>query len=350
MPSRQVLEMQADRIEMVLQAHKAPAQVTRGIVTPRAVRFDLLPAPTTRVQRVQALAEELALALNAPAVRISRQGDAVCVNVPRADARPVQLLPLCRRLSHIPPFTAVLGLADDGVPLLLRLPSPDVAHVLIAGTTGSGKTALAQTMILSLAMAHRRGQLMFVLIDPKQRAFHRLSQLPHLLKPVLCDANDAADALDELVKLMEGRDRMQTTLPRLVLVVDELADLIQVGGKGVSDALTRLTQRGREAGLHVIVCTQKPSAQLLGPLMKANFPVRLVGKVTSPEDARVAAGIGGSGAEKLLGHGDFIAVAAGNLIRFQAAYATVGEVKSVIEQLCSAQRWSVERRAEEERR
>jgi S-DNA-T family DNA segregation ATPase FtsK/SpoIIIE len=335
MPSQQLLELQADRIEMVLQTHKAPARVTGGVVTPRAIRFNLAPAPATRVNRLQALAEDLALALGAPGVNVSRQGDAVCLNIPRADAQTVRLLPLCQRLGDIPPFTAVLGLADDGLPLLLRLPSPNVAHVLVAGTTGSGKTALAQTIILSLALANRRSQLQFVLVDPKQRAFNRLEGLPHLLWPVLTDANDAGDALDELVHLMEMRDRAQACLPRIVLVVDELADLIYVGGKSVADALTRLSQRGREAGVHVVACTQKPSSELLGTLMKANFPVRLVGKVTSVEDARVAAGVGSSGAHKLAGYGDFVAVADGSTLHFQAAYLSPGEVKRLVEHLIS---------------
>ncbi|MBN1890102.1 MAG: DNA translocase FtsK [Thermoflexales bacterium] len=334
MPSRQVLELQADRIEMVLQAHKSPARVTGGVVTPRAVRFELAPYPTTRVSRLQALAQDLALALGAPDVAVSRHGQAVCLNIPRPDAQPIQLLPLCQRLGKdVPPFTAVLGLADDGLPLLLHLPSPNVAHVLVAGCTGSGKTALAQTLILSLAMSHRRSQLALVLIDPKGRAFKRLAALPQLLWPVLIDPNDAADALDELVRLMESRDRARACLPRIVLVVDELADLIYVGGKSVADTLTRLTQRGREAGVHVLACTQKPSSALLGPLMKANFPVRLVGKVTSAEDARVAAGVGGSDAHKLAGGGDFVAVAGGGIIRFQAAYIRPGEVERVVEVL-----------------
>jgi S-DNA-T family DNA segregation ATPase FtsK/SpoIIIE len=141
------------------------------------------------------------------------------------------------------------------------------------------------------------------------------------------------------------RDHAQTNTPRIVLVIDELADMIQVGGKGVSDALTRLTQRGREAGVHVIACTQKPSSQMLGPLMKANFPVRLIGKVTSPEDARVAAGVGGSGAEKLLGQGDFVAVAVGAITRFQAAYATAVDIQSVVEYLNKGMHgWNIERK------
>jgi S-DNA-T family DNA segregation ATPase FtsK/SpoIIIE len=260
----------------------------------------------------------------------------------------------------LPLFTAVLGLCDDGAPLLMRLSSPDVAHVLISGTTGSGKTALCQTMILSLAMSHRRSQLQFVLVDPKRRAFTPFASLPHLLWPMISDAAEAVDALSELVRLMEvrGQGHAQADAgtkrlgevthpegdfqPRIVLVLDELADLMQVGGKELGEHLTRLAQRGREAGIHIIASTQKPSSQVLGTLIRANFPARLVGKVVSPEDARVAAGIGGTGAEKLMGRGDFIAVAAGQALRFQAAYVSSAEMQQVVAQLGSEpRRWDV---------
>ena len=120
--------------------------------------------------------------------------------------------------------------------------------------------------------------------------------------------------------------------PVIVAGVDELADLLLTGGKAVETALVRLAQRGREAGIHLVTCTQKPSAELVSGLLKANFPVRLVGAVSSPEDAKVAAGIAGIGAEKLLGRGDFLLVAKGDVIRFQAAYASDEEMT----QACTA--------------
>jgi S-DNA-T family DNA segregation ATPase FtsK/SpoIIIE len=132
--------------------------------------------------------------------------------------------------------------------------------------------------------------------------------------------------------------------PRVVVVLDELADLMHAnaGGKALADPLTRLVQRGREAGIHVIACTQKPSSQVIGTLTRANFPVRLVGRVVSPEDARVAAGIGGTGAERLAGRGDFLAVAAGQVIRFQAAFVSVAEMEQVMAQFGSTpRRWDV---------
>ena len=327
---RRMLEYQADRIEAVLAQHRVHGRVTGGTVTPRWVRFEVFPALGARISAIKNLSEEIAAALDAPSVRVARRGAAVQVEVPREDPRPVLLLPLLRSVRDIPPVTAVLGLADDGTPLLIRLPSPDVAHVLVAGTTGSGKTALLRAMALSLALRHpRRGQLMVLLVDPKGRSFSDMAGLPCMPRPVVGSVDEAMEALASLVRLMERRDRQRESVPRLIVFIDELADLMMVGGTQVERHLTRLLQRGREAGIHVVAATQKPTAAVIGSLIKANFPVRLVGKVGSPEDARVASGWKGTGAERLLGRGDFIAVAEGRLHRFQAAYVSPDEVAEV---------------------
>ena len=328
---RRMLEYQADRIEAVLAQHKVPGRVTGGTVTPRWIRFQVVPAMGARISTIKNLSEELAVALEAPNVRVARRGAAVAVEVPRDDPRPVLLLPLLRGLRDVPPVTAVLGLDDGGVPLLIRLPSPDVAHVLVAGTTGSGKTALLRTMVLSLALRHPRpGELALVLIDPKGRAFGDLAGLPHLTRPVVVEVEEAVEALGSLVRLMERRDRLGESRPPVVVFIDELTDLMMVGGAEAEHRLTRLLQRGREAGVHVVAATQKPTAAVIGSLVKANFPVRLVGKVTCPEDARVASGWKGTGAERLMGRGDFIAVAEGQVFRFQAAYVSPDEAAEVV--------------------
>jgi len=357
---RQKLEFQADRIEAVLAVHKVAARVTGGTVTPRWVRFQVLPALGAKISRIKSLSEELAAALDTSSCRVSRRGAAVTVEVPRDDPRAVRLLPLYRQLtsppgkgkssdrsSTTPPATAILGLAEDGAPLLIRLPSPDVAHILVAGTTGSGKTVLLQAMILSLALTNpapsassafqperRGGSLALVLIDPKGHAFGLFEGLPHLARPVIREAAETTEALNSLVRLMERRDP-SPILPHdpVVVVIDELADLLMVGGKPVQWALTRLTQRGREVGLHVVAATQKPTAAVLGPLVKANFPVRLVGRVTSIEDARTATGWSGTGAERLMGRGDFVAVAEGRVTRFQAAHVSPQEIREVVAHL-----------------
>jgi S-DNA-T family DNA segregation ATPase FtsK/SpoIIIE len=193
------------------------------------------------------------------------------------------------------------------------------------GTTGSGKTALARTMLASLALANRPADLQMVLIDPKGRGFAALNGLPHVTRRAFADSMAAAVELTRVVDEMERRDRQNISKPLLVVAIDELADLLQTGGKAADAALTRLAQRGREAGIHLIACTQKPSASLIGSAIKANFPVRLVGSVASRDEARHASGITDSGAETLEGKGDFLLITRGEATRFQAAW--IGEAE-----------------------
>jgi S-DNA-T family DNA segregation ATPase FtsK/SpoIIIE len=190
-------------------------------------------------------------------------------------------------------------------------------------------------MILSLTMTNPARDLALVLVDPKRRAFGPFEGLPHLVRPVIWRVEETTEALQSLVRLMERREARSrgrgATWPHVVVVIDELADLLMLGGKPVQWALTRLTQRGREAGIHVVAATQKPTAAVLGPLVKANFPVRLVGRVMSAEDARTATGWSGTGAERLTGRGDFLAVAEGRVTRFQGAWVTRDEIQSVVQ-------------------
>ena len=191
---RRTLELQADRIEAVLARHRVRGRVEGGIVTPRFVRFQVAADIGTKISKLTALADEIALALDKRQARVYREGGTIQVEVPRGQAEPVRLLPLCDRLSVVPQVTAVLGLEQNGTPFLLRLPAPDVAHVLIAGTTGSGKTALARTLLASLAMHNRQGLVQLVLIDPKGRGFAGLEALPHTLGGVVSTPEAAVDA------------------------------------------------------------------------------------------------------------------------------------------------------------
>jgi S-DNA-T family DNA segregation ATPase FtsK/SpoIIIE len=318
--NRDYLNFQSDRIERVLASHRVPVRVHGGTVSPRWIRFHLTPALGARIATVRNLSEELALALGAQDIRIAREGESLAVEMPRPDAEPVRLLPLLKSLGGIPPLTACLGLAEDGRPLLIRLPSPEVAHVLVAGATGSGKTDLMRAMLISLALHNRQSKLQIALIDPKGRGFGPIVALPHALGDIASEPGAAVILLQRLVVEMERRDREGVSSPHIVIAVDELYDLLMTGGKEVEIALVRIAQRGREAGLHLIAGVQKPSAAAIGGMLKANFPVRLVGKVSSGEDARMAAGVSGTGAEKLTGRGDFVAVASGQVIRFQAAW------------------------------
>ncbi len=334
---RRVLEYQADQIEMVLTSHRVPGRVTGGVVTPRWVSYQIAPEIASKIAKIINLSEEFALRLGAQRVRVSRQGAVVQVDVPREDGQVVRLLNLTGRIKEVPKQTAVLGMDESGLPLLLRLPSPDVAHVLIAGTTGSGKTALARSMALSLAMYNRLGEVQMVFIDPKGNGFDPFVHfgeggyvLPHLLRPTVSDVHQSIFLLGEMVEEMIRRDRENISEPRVVIFIDELADLMEQGGKAMDRLMTRLTQRGRSAGLHIIACTQKPLAASIGSLTRSNFPVRLVGSVASADDAKIAAGIPGTGAEKLLGRGDFLLVVKGNVTRFQAAYVSEREIGQII--------------------
>ncbi len=331
------LNHQADVIESVLAAHKIQGKVWGGMVTPRFIRFDLTTALGTRVNKVLALREEVAMRLGVPDIRVYRKGDAIRVEVPRSDVAVVRFAVLRRRLKHIPPLSALLGVDEDGAPLLLHVTSPDVAHILVAGSTGSGKTALLKTIVLSLALHNPQSKLQLALIDPKARGFSPLASLPHLIHPIVNDPGQSVAFLEGLVMEMERRDRMKINRPAIVIVIDELADLRMVAGKRVENALARLTQRGREAGMHVILATQRPAATIVGGLVKANLPVRLVGAVTSPEDAKVATGVAGSGANRLRGRGDFLLVARQTIVRFQAAYISDREIPQLID--IETRRW-----------
>lgn len=314
---RTYLEQQADRTEALLAAHNAPARVVGGTVGPRLIRFDLQPAHTTRFAALQRLTDDLALALRVPSLRIHYNQNGVALEFPNPNPKPVTLKYL---LSDPLPFaTMALGLTAEGTPLFARLIAADVAHVLVSGTTGAGKSVLLRSMAASLIMSNRPGAVALVAIDPKARTFPENFNPAHFVKPVVTTSQEAASLLAALVALMEQRDARGENRPVVAVFIDELADLIFEGGDTVTHNLTRILQRGREAGLHVVAATQRPSAAVLSGLMRANFPLRLVGRVVSPEDARIAAGRGGTGAEKLEGRGDFIAVTGGEARRFQAA-------------------------------
>ncbi len=333
MTNRMHLEFQADRIEMTLASHKVKSRVAGGTVTPRFVRFDLLVDGGTRLRRLHELTEELALALDAPICRVLRRGGRVQVEVPRADPKLVPFARVVKRIGRVPPVTALLGLDEDAVPVLLRLPSPDVAHVLIAGNTGSGKTMMARTLALSLAMLNAPRHVQMVLIDPKRRGFAPLAKLPHLLTPLVDGTSRASLVLARLVEEMERRDRCASSAPHIVVFIDELADLVMAGSRAIERPLTRLAQRGREAGIHLVACTQRPTAAVIGGLVKSNFPVRVVGSVASAEDAKVATGLPGTKAQYLLGKGDFVVVARGEKMRVQGPYVSAQDVRRIAARL-----------------
>ena len=178
----------------------------------------------------------------------------------------------------------------------------------------------------SLALLHRQRACQMVLIDPKSRGLAPFANFPHLLRPLVTDTTAAGAALTDLVGEMEQRDRTGVSSPPIIVVIDELADLLMTGGREVEQPLTRLLQRGRGAGIHVVAATQKPSASALNPLIRSNFPMRIVGRVVSAGDALMAAGVGGTNAERLTGRGDMLAVTQGCATRFQGAYIDEAQI------------------------
>jgi S-DNA-T family DNA segregation ATPase FtsK/SpoIIIE len=334
--SRRLLELQADRIEMVLASHKVAGRVWGGSVSPRLVTFDVSPALGTKVKNVAGLGEEIAMALGVPRCRVYREGGSIRVEVPLEEHKSVSLLALCRQLPpSLPPVTAVLGVGRRGQPLLARLSSPDIVHILVSGTTGSGKTEVLRTMIASLAWYSRQSECQLVLIDPKARGLTPFAGLPHLLYPPLVEPADGAAALAELTVEMERRDRAGVQRPRIVVVIDELADLLMSGGAEAERRLLRLVQRGRGAGIHVVGATQKPSAQVISSLIRSNFPMRVVGRVCSAQDAQIAAGLPGTNAERLMGRGDMLAIMQGQVERFQAARIGEADIRRLVVGLCA---------------
>jgi S-DNA-T family DNA segregation ATPase FtsK/SpoIIIE len=312
---RQLLEYQADQIELVLHAHNIMGQIRGGIVTPRWVRFNAVLPATATPEKVGRLRGAISHRLGCEC-RVQIQDGELVIEVARAGKVDVSLSQVIGKLSEVPSLAALLGVGlIDGRPLLLRLPSPDVAHVLVSGTTGCGKTELMRSIIVSLAWYNEAGIQLYV-IDPTGQGYNDLAWLPHLpLCSITTDPNDTADVIGMLVAELETRQEPE---PRVLLVIDELADLVIVGGQPILDGITRLTQRGRGAGIHVLAGTQKPTAHAIGGLVKSNFPTRIVGRVVSAEDAKVASGLPGTGAETLQGRGDFL-LCLGGLTRFQAA-------------------------------
>ncbi len=315
---RRFVDYQADAIERFLGTNRAPVRVTGGTVGPRLIRFYLQPAPGVRLRQIATLSDDLAMALRVRQLTVSRGDAGPEILIPRQDPQPVDLLSLIDEIGPNPQTVAVLGMTADGSPLLARLASPDVAHVLIAGTTGSGKSVLLRTIAASLALTHEPHALRLLCLDPKRRAFASFVGAAHLLRPPLSESAEISEVLRSLVRLMEARDREHASAPRIVVCIDELADVI-MATETAADPLTRLAQRGREAGIHLVAATQYPSAAILGGVMRANFPLRIVGRVVSADDARVASGRAGTEAHTLTGQGDFLAVAGGQVIRFQAA-------------------------------
>ena len=235
-----------------------------------------------------------------------------------------------------------LGKNISGIPIVGDLAS--MPHLLIAGTTGSGKSVCINTIILSLLYRHTPDKCKFILIDPKMLELSTYEGIPHLLCPVITEAKKAASVLGWVVKEMENRYRLMTkegvrnidsynskhalTMPYIVVVVDEMSDLMLVAGKEIENYIQKLSQMARAAGIHIIMATQRPSVDVITGTIKANFPTRISFQVTSKIDSRTI--LGEQGAEQLLGRGDMLYMSSANrIVRIHAPFVSDNEIEKV---------------------
>jgi S-DNA-T family DNA segregation ATPase FtsK/SpoIIIE len=250
------------------------------------------------------------------------------VEVDHQEDVPVPLLELLPLLPEAPPLTAVLGLAEDGRPVLLNLAEEDMTHILVAGGAGAGKTALLRTIALSLARHNRQSQLQMLVCHPDndengRQLLEPLNYLPHMLASVVKSAPEVGQLFNFLSDEMGYRQQQQVRTPTIVVLVDQIVQLLEMGEGPLHKSVARLLRRGADVGIHLVLTTSRPQDDKLARWLKADLPVRIVGQVADPETAQVASGAPHSQAEYLLGAGDFLAVGNGEMIRFQAAY--IGE-------------------------
>jgi DNA segregation ATPase FtsK/SpoIIIE, S-DNA-T family len=338
-------------------------QVEKG---PVITRYELEPSPGVKVNSITALNDDIALSMKAQSVRIvapipgkSRVG----IEVPNTTASLVflqEVLSSKEFQESESKLTLALGKDTAGVPVVCDLAK--MPHLLIAGTTGAGKTVCVNSIILSMLFNASPDELKFILVDPKMVEMAMFNKLPHLICPVLTNAKKVSGALSWLVGEMESRYKMLAkvsarnitmfnqkakegkfkddadvpeTLPYIVLVIDELADLMAVASNEIENAITRLAQLSRAVGIHIILATQRPSVDVITGVIKANFPARISFKVASKVDSRTVLDM--NGADKLLGRGDmlFMEPGAAKPTRAQSSLVSDKEIERVIDFISS---------------
>jgi len=344
------LEACARTLEDTLEDFGILAKVTDIIRGPVITRYELEPAAGVKINRIEALSDDIALAIKAQSIRIIAPipgKGRVGVEVPNLQSTLVcirDLLTSAEYHKQKSPLTIALGKDITGRSVFGDL--DDMPHLLIAGTTGSGKTVCVNTCILSLLFRGSPNDLKFLMIDPKMVELMPFNGLPHLLCPVVTDAKKAAVALNWVVSEMESRyvllskagarnieayNEKQEKIPYIIVIVDEFADLMSVARDQIENAITRLAQLSRAVGIHLILATQRPSVDVITGVIKANLPARVSFKVASKVDSRTV--LDGNGAEALLGKGDMLFLQPGkeDLIRIQGALVKDAEIERVVD-------------------
>lgn len=328
------------------------ASVSDAVSGPRVTRYELQLAPGTKVSRVVSLRDDLAYALAArDEIRIIAPipgKQAIGVEVPNPESSLVTLGDIYRAFPEgAGPLVAWLGLDLGGKAVFLDLAR--MPHLLIAGSTGTGKSVCLNSLLTGILLRATPDQLRMILIDPKKVELNHYEALPHLLTPVVTNMRNAAAVLSNVVREMEtryermGLDRARNlrdwnevrvargdeAIPTIMVVIDELADLMMVAPAEVEDAIIRLAQKSRAVGIHLVLATQRPSVDVITGMIKANVPSRIAFAVSSQVDSRVI--LDATGAESLLGGGDmlFRPVGTSRLQRLQGAYVSEEEIKAV---------------------
>ena len=352
---KETTELRKKILEEALRSFGVAATIVNVNQGPAVTRYELQPEPGVKVSKIANLADDIALNLASHGVRIEAPvpgKSVVGIEVPNATITPVRLGEIVRTPEFKRASSKLfLGLGEDlsGTPIfgdLTKMP-----HLLIAGTTGSGKSVCINSVIVSILLKARPDEVKFIMIDPKMVELSVYNDIPHLLAPVVTDARKASLTLKQWVmKEMEKRYKLfhekgarnihaynakvssaEDYLPYIVVIIDELADLMMVAAAEVETSICRIAQMARATGIHLIIATQRPSVDVITGLIKANIPSRISFAVATQVDSRVI--LDQSGAEKLLGRGDMLynPVGAMKPVRLQGSFVTDSEAERIIE-------------------
>ncbi|RAU07276.1 cell division protein FtsK [Bacillus pumilus] len=358
----------ARKLEKTFQSFGVKAKVTQVHLGPAVTKYEVYPDVGVKVSKIVNLSDDLALALAAKDIRIEAPipgKSAIGIEVPNAEIAMVSLKEVLESKQNDRPNAKLLiglGRNISGEAVLAEMNK--MPHLLVAGSTGSGKSVCINGIITSILMRAKPHEVKMMMIDPKMVELNVYNGIPHLLAPVVTDPKKASQALKKVVSEMERRyelfshtgtrniegyndyikrmnqseEAKQPELPYIVVIVDELADLMMVASSDVEDSITRLSQMARAAGIHLIIATQRPSVDVITGVIKANIPSRIAFSVSSQTDSRTILDMGG--AEKLLGRGDmlFLPVGANKPVRVQGAFLSDEEVEHVVDHVITQQK------------